>query len=225
VFRQGVVDADDFAPSGQDKVYPPLYNITVQYWKALRTLQKTLYDITDRALGLDKGTMERYHVMSGTEILGLRYMDYFQLSPEKVSNKEIRCGGHTDFGTYTILKCDETPGLEVAVGEIGFDEKKLAPKQFDKWEKVCPRPGALVINSGDLLRFWTNGHWKSAFHRVVNTQQRRISVVYFTNPGGSARTDDRLPSKICTGPDNFPQVKMTMGEFFQRRSELSSVYY
>lgn len=45
-------------------------------------------------------------------------------------------GAHTDYGMLTILATDGTPGLQILRGRT--------------WHEVPPRPGALVINLGDM---------------------------------------------------------------------------
>src|SRR6266581_4009017 len=65
---------------------------------------------------------------------------------------------HTDFGTVTIL--DREPGrggLQVWTTEDG-------------WADAPYVPGALTINTGDLLARWSGGRWKSNRHRVLPPQ-------------------------------------------------------
>jgi isopenicillin N synthase-like dioxygenase len=52
---------------------------------------------------------------------------------------------------------------------------------------VEPRPNSFIINIGDLMAMWTNDHWVSNLHRVVNPPPatahtaRRLSVAYFAH--------------------------------------------
>jgi len=214
------------APTGvprptDDQIPSILFQPYKNYWTHLNKLTYVLHEIADRALGLPPGTMSKWHTQHhGDFYVHLRLADYYALSPDEVSERIKRIGAHTDYMTFTILKCDAVPGLEVAFGEADFDEKNLAPR-FEKWVPVKPMKDALVINVGDMMRFWTNGYWKSSFHRVVARPERRISMVYFTGPGLASRTDERLPCEECSGPDKFPNLKMSLSDYFVLRSQIA----
>lgn len=68
-------------------------------------------------------------------------------------------------------------------------------------------PGAILVNSGDLLRRWTNHKWLSTLHRVVNLPgQDRYAIPFFWNP----RADflmEALPG--CTSEENPARYKPT----------------
>eukprot|EP00435_Cladocopium_sp_Y103_P062260 s92_g23.t2 len=69
----------------------------------------------------------------------------------------LSCGEHTDYGCWTILAQDQTPdALEVQL-------------PGGHWEKVQPRPGAFVVNLGDMLSVWTRGRYVATRHRVRQT--------------------------------------------------------
>ena len=84
-----------------------------------------------------------------------------------------RMGPHSDYTTFTILRADPVPGLEI-----------LGP---DGWTPVVPEAGALVVNVGDLLAVWTDDAWPSTLHRVpllgdgADPPVRR-AVAYFHYP-------------------------------------------
>jgi len=212
---------EKFLPE-ESGVHPILYKVAEKYWQTLLALEKTLWSISDRALNLPAGTFESFHTDQGIPYNCLRLTDYYHLSEEELSCRGTqRIGAHTDYMGYTILKCDDVPGLEVAVGEQDFNLTKLAPK-FDQWIPVSPRKDAFVVNAGDFFRFWTNGHWKSAFHQVTPQSQRRISMVYFTGPGFEARTDSRFNCNACNGTNRYPEVAMDMKEYFAWRKSMAS---
>ncbi len=69
---------------------------------------------------------------------------------------QLRTGAHTDFGAMTILAMtDAAGGLEVLMPD-------------GSWSSVVAKPQQLVVNLGDMMARWTNGHWASTVHRVVN---------------------------------------------------------
>ena len=77
---------------------------------------------------------------------------------------------HVDFGAITLLAQDDVGGLQVQ-GPAG------------EWLDVTPIPGAFVLNTGSVMRQWSNGRFKATPHRVVNDPTRaRYSVAYFLDP-------------------------------------------
>ena len=106
-------------------------------------------------------------------ILGLHHYPPLDAPPEP---GQLRTGAHTDFGAMTILAMtDAVGGLEAQLPD-------------GRWAPVQPRPGALVINLGDMMQRWTNDAWASTLHRVVNppglreAASRRLSVGFFVHP-------------------------------------------
>jgi isopenicillin N synthase-like dioxygenase len=109
----------------------------------------------------------------------------------------IGARAHTDKGLITLLLNDANGGLHVqsANGE---------------WIDAPPRPGALIINVGDLLTRWTNGRFRSAVHRVVNVSgNERISIPQFHHLNYFAEVD---PAEFPGGGVvRYPVI--TAGEF------------
>ncbi len=117
---------------------------------------------------------------------------------------QLRTGAHTDFGVFTILAMtDAIGGLEA-----------LSPDGH--WIPVSPRPGALVVNLGDMMARWTNDRWTSTLHRVANPNtlgawnSRRQSIGFFAHPNFDARIDC-IPTCLAPGAKpRYPAV--TAGE-------------
>ena len=83
-------------------------------------------------------------------------------------------GEHTDYGLLTILKQDETGGLQVKSG--------------GRWIAAPPIAGAFLCNIGDMLDRMTGGQYKSTPHRVQNvTRRNRLSFPFFFDPNFDAR--------------------------------------
>lgn len=82
----------------------------------------------------------------------------------------IGIAAHTDSGVLTLLGQSDKPGLELCLTD-------------GRWVRPQPMPGAILVNSGDLLRRWTNHRWLSTLHRVVNIPgQERYAIPLFWNP-------------------------------------------
>lgn len=78
-------------------------------------------------------------------------------------------GEHTDYGLLTILKQDNSGGLQV--------------KTKSGWIDVPPIENSFVCNIGDMLDRMTGGLYKSTLHRVkCQTENDRLSFPFFFDP-------------------------------------------
>jgi isopenicillin N synthase-like dioxygenase len=119
---------------------------------------------------------------------------------------QLRAGAHTDYGTVTILRPgDSVGGLQVA-------------DKDGHWHDVPLIPNSFVINQGDLMARWTNDHWMSTLHRVVNPPEealggnRRLSIVFFHHPNYDTLVEC-LPT--CTGPGDGPKYQaVTVADYY-----------
>lgn len=89
-----------------------------------------------------------------------------------------RMGAHSDYTTFTILRADPVPGLEILTSSTD---------PAHRWKSVVPDPGSLLLNVGDLLAIWTDDVWPSTVHRVPlrgdgTDPALRRSVAYFHYP-------------------------------------------
>lgn len=142
-------------------------------------------------------------------ISAMRALNY----PDQSSRPEqgqLRAGAHSDYGSLTILLAEAAPGgLEI-------------PTPDGEWQPVPIIPDAFIINIGDLMARWTNDHWVSTLHRVVNPpadtagSTRRQSIAFFHQPNWEAEISC-IPT--CLGPGEkakYPPVKSgehLMGKF------------
>lgn len=111
---------------------------------------------------------------------------------------------HSDAGALTILLQDEVGGLQVASG--------------GEWIDVKPTPGALVVNTGDMMQVWSNDRYKAALHRVLpRSGSERYSLPYFFNPTYDA-TYAPLPGSVLDG-DRPRYREINWGEFRQARAD------
>ena len=80
---------------------------------------------------------------------------------------------HTDYGLLTILRQDDTGGLEV--------------RTPTGWTDAPPVPGSFVCNLGDMLERMTGGLYRSTPHRVLNAGRvGRVSFAFFFDPSWDA---------------------------------------
>ncbi len=97
----------------------------------------------------------------------MRLLHYPPIEGEPGSN--VRAGAHEDINTITLLLGAEEAGLELQTRD-------------GRWLPVCPKPGELVVNIGDMLQRLTNGKLRSTSHRVVNPAPDRASKARYSMP-------------------------------------------
>jgi isopenicillin N synthase-like dioxygenase len=74
----------------------------------------------------------------------------------------------------TLLAQKDIPGLAVRMPS-------------GRWRTVDIVPGALLVNTGNLIVRWTNDEYLSTKHRVINTNEvDRYSIPVFFGPSGDA---------------------------------------
>lgn len=118
-----------------------------------------------------------------------------------------RCGAHCDYGTFTLLSQDSEGGLEV----------KLPGS--DMWKRVGHLPGAILMNSGEILSMWTEKRYPALLHRVIVPSQVSIrsrgrhSIAFFCHPDNCTsvepleRRDSEPIVKPCARKPSFKVAK------------------
>ncbi|MEM7099707.1 MAG: 2OG-Fe(II) oxygenase family protein [Pseudomonadota bacterium] len=105
---------------------------------------------------------------------------------QNASPKAVRAAAHEDINIITLLPVSEQPGLQVK-GSDG------------EWVDLAGSPGALAINTGDMLQEATNFFFPSTTHRVVNPDGAanisRVSMPYFMH----ARREVVLSQRYTAG--------------------------
>ncbi|XP_071868308.1 uncharacterized protein isoform X2 [Bombus fervidus] len=84
-----------------------------------------------------------------------------------------RCSAHCDYGTFTLLAQDCEGGLEIQT------------PHGERWGRVGHLPGAILVNTGDILANWTNNQLPALRHRVVVPEhcgRGRHSIAFFVHP-------------------------------------------
>ncbi len=122
--------------------------------------------------------------------------------PETVPPMSLRAAAHEDINLITLLPTATASGLEL------FHE--------GRWLAIDAAPGSLIVDSGDMLQWRTNGKLKSTTHRVVNpdnSRDRRFSMPFFVHPHSSM---DLTPLASCVdGVAKFPPI--AAGTYLQQR--------
>jgi isopenicillin N synthase-like dioxygenase len=144
------------------------------YAAAMQALALRLMSLFETALGLPAGHFDAFmrDPTCTTRLL------HYPPQPASALDGQIGCGAHTDWGALTLLAQDDAGGLQVQAQDGG-------------WADVAPVPGALVVNAGDMMQRWTNDHWRSTMHRVINRHsgRDRWSIAYFFDLDHYARIE------------------------------------
>jgi len=186
-----MIDPDEravYAPNHWPSAQPSLRPALEAYYRSMGELAATIMDVFAVALGLGDGGFDRFVDQHGS---ALRCAHYPALDAPPAPNA-LRAGAHTDYGTLTILRLDDEPGLQVEL-------------QPGEWLDVDAPDGALIINLGDLMERWTNDRWRSTMHRVVvppnGHERRRLTMPFFHNANWDALVecivDDVEPARYA----------------------------
>jgi isopenicillin N synthase-like dioxygenase len=110
--------------------------------------------------------------------------------PVQAAVNQFGIAPHTDSSFMTFLAQTEVPGLQVRM-------------ESGDWLEVPYIPGSFAVNSGDMMKRWTNGRFKSTPHRALPPVGRhRYAIPFFIGPQFDWEIAC-LPT--CTGPDNPPR--------------------
>lgn len=172
---------------------------TINIWPAnLPGFRETLGDYHAR---IEKLGRQFLPLWATTLRLPLDYFDRFFATPHltmsllyyppqrDIGNRQYGIAPHTDNAMMTFLAQKDIPGLAVRMPS-------------GHWRAVDIVPGALLVNTGNLIVRWTNDEYLSTKHRVINTNEAdRYSIPVFFGPSGDALIEV-LPT--CQGPGRPP---------------------
>ncbi len=146
---------------------PALKAAVLEYLSAATGLGHALMRGIALSLGLEEGFFhDRY---TRDPLVLFRIFNYPAPATGAALREAWGVGEHTDYGVLTILKQDDSGGLEV--------------KATNGWIPAPPVPDAFVCNLGDMLDRMTGGFYKSTPHRVRNSSGTdRLSWPFFFDP-------------------------------------------
>jgi len=167
-------------PTGEDEFKAVMKN----YFQACTDLSLKLLEAFCLGLDLPAKYMHADFVDNHTGFIRLNY--YPVNDPMSHSDTDFQALAdlgvhhHTDAGALTVLLQDEVGGLQVY--RDGY------------WYNIPPTPGAMVINTGDMMQVWSNDIYQAPVHRVLAMESvDRYSIPFFFNPAATARVSP-LPS-------------------------------
>lgn len=134
------------------------------YYRALSGVAEQLMAAMAVALDLPA---DYFAPMLTEPISSMRALHYPAIDDTASDTGSLRAGAHSDYGTLTILRTDDVPGLEIRTAD-------------GHWKPVAAQPETFVVNLGDSIAQWTNDRWQSTVHRVALTNaEPRQSFAFF----------------------------------------------
>jgi isopenicillin N synthase-like dioxygenase len=191
---QGLADPEALGFCFAPTIWPDAPDGFREAWSAYYAAMEDLAARIMRAFAVALNLPEDFFApFIDAPVSALRALNYPALAaPPKPG--QIRAGAHTDYGSLTILLPQAgSRGLEI-----------LDPD--GAWIEVLPRPGAFIVNLGDLMARWTNDRWRSTLHRVVIPgdagAERRQSFAFFHQPNWDAEI---VALEACLAPNEAPK--------------------
>ena len=181
--REGA-DAAWFVDNVWPAETPALQPLLDTYLEQMRRLADALLAIFSVALGQDSAYFARSTQAPSWSFQLNWYPSVNQVGRPRTN--QFRIGPHTDFGTLTIL--DRQPGdggLQIDIDGEG-------------WVDAPHMPGALIVNTGDLIARWSGERWRSNRHRVLpppesSPDEELMSLVYFFEADPEAIVEPLAP--------------------------------
>jgi len=144
----------------------------LEYLDAMKTLGEVL--MRGISLSLDKNENFFHDEFMNDPLMLFRIFNYPPPASLPFGPDSWGVGEHTDYGLLTILKQDESGGLQVR-------------NRDNIWIEAPPVENSFVINIGDMVEKMTYGLYRSTPHRVNNPSPKpRLSFPYFFDPDWSA---------------------------------------
>ena len=176
-----------FAPNVWPDDVPDFRPAAEAWWRSARRLTDQLLEILATGLGLPVDFLTDA-CSATTASVSLNW--YWSRNHDEPTDGQFRIGPHTDFGTLTIL--DREPG---AGGLQVRDEN-------GRWMDAPVVEGGLIVNTGDMIRQWSNDRWSSNEHRVLPPpasapDEELLSLVFFHEPNHDTMIEP-LPTTIGT---------------------------
>lgn len=152
---------------------PGFRETVLQYMTEMTRLGHTLMAGIALSLGLEESYFASRYTTDPLTLFRI-----FNYPPLPDDQQVWSVGEHTDYGILTILKQDDSGGLQV---------KSKAGWPNSEWIAAPPIPNSFVCNIGDMLDRMTGGLYRSTPHRVRNQSTKpRLSFPFFFDPNFNA---------------------------------------
>ena len=155
---------------------PDFKNIMLKYYSAMESLGRNMLPLYARALDLAPDYLNGFFT---DPMWFTRNVHYPAMKAEE---NQFGISPHSDHGFITLLPVSKVPGLEVKT-------------QDGNWISGDYVEDAIIVNSGDFMKKWTNGRFIATPHRVLPPRKDRYISAFFFNPNWDVLSSP-LPSCI-----------------------------
>lgn len=114
---------------------------------------------------------------------------------------------HTDSSIFTFLPANDVPGLEIRPAGRSAKEGWITPPAL---------PQSFLVNSGDMLKRWTNHRFRSTAHRARNGSDDTARGDRYAIPFFYGARDDAVIEALpgCVDPGEQPKHQpITYGDY------------
>lgn len=166
-----------------------------------------VYNLTEKvtqAMAISSGYDQHYFTDFCTEPMAFYKLLHYPPQPNNAHPLQRGIAAHRDLGVITLLLQDDIAGLE------------MWNQETQRFHLLPPNPGAFVVNIGNLSQQWTNDHYVSNVHRVINrTAHDRYSIPFHYN--GNPDSIVRCIEARRTQPENEKYAPITVNDFVLQR--------
>jgi isopenicillin N synthase-like dioxygenase len=185
---------------------PGMRETVLEYIEALTSLGHQLMQAIAVSLELEQDYFRQE--LTFDPLILFRIFNYPALNESNAQQWSV--GEHTDYGLLTILRQDESGGLQV--------------KSQNSWIDAPPIADSFVCNIGDMLDRMTGGTYRSTAHRVRNPSSTgRLSLPFFFDPSFDAKIQPIRTASTCNDEsdrwdrENVHDFEGTYGDYILKK--------
>jgi len=167
--------------------------LTTRYIGQLSDLGESVVRLLALSLDLEENYFAPHFDVPSVTLRMSHYpvMDY--------SENEWGIAPHTDSSIFTFLPTNDVPGLEIRPAGRPW----MTPPVIDE---------AFLVNSGDMLKRWTNDRFRSTAHRARNASStERYAIPFFYGARDDAVIDPVPTTVSVTSPSRYEPI--TYGDY------------